>query len=480
MVNKKYSHDELMQLAIDEMRKSKPDLRKKTDPKVGAVLITPDGELIGVAHRGELRKGDHAEFTLFERKNPGKDLTDCILYTTLEPCVDRNEPKIGCTFRAINARVGKVFIGHPDPDPSVAGRGEELLKEAKISVGYFDAKYKDIIAAENEAYFKEKEDLARHVKHAEINIVQRPLEQELANFQMTDFSDEASDEFANRMELKFKVGSAAYFEYLNHIGFIKTGRKGEQPRPTGLGLLMLGKNPQLHFPQARLKFTIHQNEKEPIIKDFEGPLVLLPGKVEAYLENVFLTEINREHFHREEISDSLKKPLREVIINAIVHRDYLLKGERIMVDVYNDKIVVSSPGVPKFSLEKFREYDVPSVSFNQMITFIFNKMKLVEERGLGMKELKLLKEAGNPPSFNINGDFFVTTIYRRKTAIIVPKEPKGLKELREQRVLTTPKYMELTGLPERTSRRHLLELVKKGYASSFGKGPSTEYRIVDK
>jgi ATP-dependent DNA helicase RecG len=480
MAKKIYTHEELMDLSIKEMHKSKPDLRKKVDPKVGAVLVSPNSEILDVAHRSELRKGDHAEYTLLERKNHGKDLTNCILYTTLEPCVDRNEPKIGCTFRIINARISKVYIGHPDPDPTVAGRGEELLIDAGIEVKYFEGNYKDIIAAENEEYFKEKEALALKVKTKEINQVPRPLEQEVANFNISDFSEEAQQELINRMELKFKQGSESYNSFLNHISFIKTGRKGTAARPTGLGLLMLGKYPQLHFPQARIKFTIHRQGKEPVIKDFDGPLVLMPGKVEEYLNNVFPTEINREDFHRKEITDSLKKPLREIIINAIVHRDYLIQGARVMVDVYDDRIEISSPGVPKFSLDEFRNYEVPSVSRNQMITFIFNKMHLVEERGLGMKELKLLKEAGNPSEFRMNGDFFVTTIFRRKPSLIIPKAAKGLKELRDHKVLSTPRYMELTGLPERTARRHLNDLVTKGLAEPVGKGPSREYRLIEK
>ena len=84
---------------------------------------------------------------------------------------------------------------------------------------------------------------------------------------------------------------------------------------------MLGKNPQYHFTQARVKFTIHREELEPVIKDFEGPLVLMPGKIEEYLDIIILTEISREKFHRTELTDLPKKALREVIINAIVHRD---------------------------------------------------------------------------------------------------------------------------------------------------------------
>ena len=58
-----------MLMAIDEMNKSIAEPRQdgKVSPKVGAVIVLPDGK-VDASHRGELRLGDHAEFTLLEKK----------------------------------------------------------------------------------------------------------------------------------------------------------------------------------------------------------------------------------------------------------------------------------------------------------------------------------------------------------------------------------------------------------------------------
>jgi len=112
-----------MELAIQEMNMSHNEPRPdgKVPPKVGAVIFFPDGR-IEKAHRGELRDGDHAEFTLIERKLFGERLDDCILFTTLEPCVERNSPKVPCCRRTTNARIKTVFVGITDPDPTVVFR----------------------------------------------------------------------------------------------------------------------------------------------------------------------------------------------------------------------------------------------------------------------------------------------------------------------------------------------------------------------
>ncbi len=482
-------HRELMVLAIEEMGRSKSEHSDKHDPQVGAILATTDGVIIDVAHRGELRKGDHAEFTLFERKRLNQPLTGTVLYTTLEPCVERNPPKSGCTFRAINARVGKVVIGHLDPDPTVAGKGVELLEAEKIIVEYFDKDLEERIEFENREYFREKENMAKQLKKKEVAPATKPMDLELTNFELTDFSDEAQQEMISRMDLKYPLGTGAYNTFLNQFGFIKSGRKGTTPRPTGLGLLMLGKSPQLHFPQARIKFTIHRQGQEPIIKDFDGPLVLMPGKVEEYLNLIFETSINRDQFHRTELLDIPKKVLREVIVNAIVHRDYEMDGAKIMVDVYPDRVEVSSPGIPRFSMKKFYDFSVPSVSRNQKIAYIYNQMHLVEERGLGMKELKSLKEAGNPPDFKLNGDIFIIVIYRDKTNVsnVKPENTENLKEeevagyeyLKIQKRVNKKQYAEHFGIDEKKAQRQLVKLKELAIVKKEGKGPATEYVLIE-
>jgi ATP-dependent DNA helicase RecG len=480
-IGEKYTHGQYMELSILEMRLSKSEHDHKTDPKVGAVLVDIEGCLVETAHRGEIRKGDHAEYTIFSKKLRAKDVTGYTLYTTLEPCVERNEPKMGCSFHAIDARIGKVFIGHKDPDPSVAGDGVRLLEEAKIEVDYYDKNYNETIAKENDKFFKEARLRAKEADGKEITPALIPFETELSNFTINDFSEEAQREMINKMDLKFKMGSDAYNNFLFKLGLIKVKPRVKTAKPTGLGLLLLGKQPELHFPQARIKFTIRRNNEDPIIKDFDGPLLLLPGKIEEYLDVIFPKEISRTGFQRREKQDIPYRALLEVIMNAIVHRDYTIDNSRIMIDVDDEKVVVSSPGIPLAPIEKFLTYSVASNSRNPKIAYILFEMGLVEERGFGMEELSKLEKQGYPkPKFELDGNVLKSTIFRGSAAKQVTDDDlKGFKELKEYKVLTSSKYIELTGVSERTSRRHLKDLVTLGKAKKQGDGPTTEYHIID-
>ncbi|MBI4810769.1 MAG: hypothetical protein HY800_04890, partial [Ignavibacteriales bacterium] len=155
-MKKKRTDRYFMELAIETMKHSIPEKRMdgKVSPQVGAVLVFPDGSH-EIAHRGELREGDHAEYTLIERKCHRKRLDGCILYTTLEPCMKRNPPKEGCCRRITNARIKIVFVGIQDHDPTVAGDGIHYLEKHGVKVRMFDREFQKIIEDENAKYLKQ-------------------------------------------------------------------------------------------------------------------------------------------------------------------------------------------------------------------------------------------------------------------------------------------------------------------------------------
>lgn len=125
-----------MELAIAEARKCQSEAGR-VSPKVGAVVVR-DGRVVDVAFRGELARGDHAEYTLLEKKLPKDVLAGSTLYTTLEPCTTRNEPKLPCAERIIDRRMRKVVIGVLDPNRAILGTGEQRLRQAGIEIGRFD------------------------------------------------------------------------------------------------------------------------------------------------------------------------------------------------------------------------------------------------------------------------------------------------------------------------------------------------------
>jgi pyrimidine deaminase RibD-like protein len=121
-------------LAIEEAKKSIAE-DDRPHPKVGAVIVK-DGKILAKAHRGENLKS-HAEYIALEVKIPNETVAGATVYTTLEPCIKRNAPKICCAQRLVDRRVARVFIGMPDPNPDIRGLGDQLLNEAGIEIQLF-------------------------------------------------------------------------------------------------------------------------------------------------------------------------------------------------------------------------------------------------------------------------------------------------------------------------------------------------------
>jgi diaminohydroxyphosphoribosylaminopyrimidine deaminase/5-amino-6-(5-phosphoribosylamino)uracil reductase len=99
------------------------------NPHVGAVVVH-DGQLVGAGHH-ERAGDDHAEVAAL--KEAGARARGATLYVTLEPCnhVGRTPP---CTEAVIQAKIKRVVIACPDPNPHVAGGGIERLRAAGIEV----------------------------------------------------------------------------------------------------------------------------------------------------------------------------------------------------------------------------------------------------------------------------------------------------------------------------------------------------------
>ena len=116
-------------------------------PYVGAVVVR-EGEVIGSGHRGMTAPGDHAEFGVLKGIDP-EQLSGATAFSTLEPCSQRNHPKIPCARRLVEAGVVIVYVGIYDPNPVIYRQGWRILMEAGVKVCDFPTDLRDEIAIDN-------------------------------------------------------------------------------------------------------------------------------------------------------------------------------------------------------------------------------------------------------------------------------------------------------------------------------------------
>ena len=92
----------------------------------------------------------------------------------------------------------------------------------------------------------------------------------------------------------------------------------------------------------------------------------------------------------------------EALVNAFAHRDYLILGSEVHVDIYDDRLEITSPGgMPNgLLIQDLNIYDVASQRRNPLLTDIFERLDYMERRGSGFK--KIIDGYKTQPNFNEN------------------------------------------------------------------------------
>jgi ATP-dependent DNA helicase RecG len=492
----------IMEKAIEVMLQSASEPRAdgKASPKVGAVLV-PSTELFQAkgplltAYRGELRDGDHAEFTLLERKCRDHKLDGCVLFATLEPCApgSRRHPKLGCAERIVLARIKEVYIGIEDPDPTVDRKGIQYLQDNGVTVHMFDRDLQEQIREANKEFIEQAMERAKAAEQEKKPqpIVLSPLENALRDVVTDDFSTEALGRYRTVAEIEEALGTPAFYHLLALQGLLK--EENGKSVPTGFGLLLFGKSPRLPMPQAGLLGTIHYPAGREEVKNFDGPQVLVPEQALQWLRDKLPNPIDRSDARRREVNEAFFELVREGIVNALVHRDYGITGAKCQLVVTVDTVTVMSPGspLPPITLEQLQAFDAPMLSRNPVLHFVFSRMDLAEERGLGLKSMKHhAEQAGLPlPAYSWKDPYLVLTFYSSPESAARALAPEMLKSLNEDEragwtrittlnTISKTSYAKTTGYDARKAQRHLKRFVDLGLLRRLGSGKATTYEIV--
>lgn len=483
---------EYMKLAIEVMKKSIPE-RKKKDPSpyVGAVLVFPDGT-IETAYRGELREGDHAEYALLDKKNRHKELSDCWLFATLEPCAPgaRNAPKVSCAERIANARISEVWFGIEDKNPTVDHAGIDHLMESGVKVHQFSPEFHKEIEDINKKFMKwanMKNNEAKAKKKAPDH-----LDERAAATNMDSLSEVALQKFITESGRNYTPKSKEFLQELKEMDLLEYNEKTKNYLPTGNAILLFGKNPRNKFPQAAVKAKVQYPDGKTGTETFDDALVLVPDKVDEWLNKVLPASIDRKQFKAKQVPSFPVEVVREAVINAIAHRDYAKDGAKVQLDIFNDRIVVKSPGepVPPITIEAMKNFTATSYSRNKKLTFIFNEMNYMEETALGMDTYKSIREKYQLPLpiVDYDGLNVVVTFPRTIEAVkevggkamsqLSNDELAGYEWIKSHDEVSAKEYTDQFGITPRTTSRHLAKMVKLKLIKTNGenaKSPKLRY-----
>ncbi|MBU1012454.1 MAG: hypothetical protein KKG99_05570 [Bacteroidetes bacterium] len=485
-----------MQEAIRVMKDSKDEINKDTpSPRVGAVLVFPDGTY-ETACRGEFREGDHAEYTLIDKKFRAKDLSDCWLFATLEPCGPkaRKFPKLCCAERIGNARIKKVWYGVQELNSKARG-GKKLLEvEFKAKVLPFDKDLHREILDFNKNFNDWVEQESWKEENAKA-IVTGPLQKPVKNANIESLSQEALELYISKTKKKYSFNSDDLRKDLISKDLLVVDEKTNEIIPTGDCILLFGSNPRDKYPQASVKVKVdYGGGEEPDTVSFDDALILVPDKVKEWAKKVIPESINRSDFTREKASHFPPDVIREVIINAIIHRDYSIRSAKVELYITPEKIEVRSPGKPisPNTLKDLQNFTAISQTRNPELAYIFNIMRYMEETGVGMDTYRTMREKYNLPLpvITYTEPYLIVTFPRslsttrgmdEKLKNLTDKELKGYEFIRITGEVSTREFSSHFNIGYKTAQRYLAKMKELGLISDNGadtNSPNYKYVIV--
>lgn len=242
------------------------------------------------------------------------------------------------------------------------------------------------------------------------------------------------------------------------------------------GILFFGRNKERFFPDAWLQAGCFQGTKKTVILDTIDIKESFDKVVEQALNfirkhiKVGLDIKDIRHHERWEIP---KAALREAILNAIVHKDYVLSGSPIRISIFDDRIEIENPGLLpnglsiddiKCGISKIR---------NRVIARVYREIKQIEQWGSGVgRIIDLCHEFGLPePLFEEISDRFRVTLFRKQieSATLDAIEQEILYVLRTLKEASTAEIAKQIHYSERTVRLRLRKLVEKGFLQELSK-----------
>ena len=212
--------------------------------------------------------------------------------------------------------------------------------------------------------------------------------------------------------------------------------EGEMRAATVAGLLLFGSNPNRYLPQAGIDAVAYSGREKDYDAQERGSLrgtmvplfgadgaVLDAGLVERTVEfvrrNTKVTAYLEDGARRRERREYPDEVVREAIVNALVHRDYLLSGTDIELSIYDDRLEIVSPGRLPNGITPERMRTGARSARNQLLKDVMRDYGYLEHMGMGIprKIIRGMREHnGTEPDLIEEGERFTVRLWKERKA----------------------------------------------------------------
>jgi ATP-dependent DNA helicase RecG len=281
-------------------------------------------------------------------------------------------------------------------------------------------------------------------------------------------------------------------------------QEGKHLRPTTAGILLFGKDPQRYIPGAEIiavRFAGTTMSDSFTRQDITGTLPDQIRRAETFLIDHLRREVQLRHTM--ERMESFEYPLeaaRELVVNAVAHRNYSINGDNIRLFIFSDHMDVISPGglpgpvtIANIKDERF--------SRNPAIVQVLSDMGFIERLGYGVdRVIELMRQQRmHAPEFEeraggfrvslynavreiedgwieggeFNGEYRGTSINPRQEAALIHLHTEG-----NTRITNSDLQALCPDVHPETIRRDLADLVLKNILRRVGQKRGSYYTLI--
>ena len=123
--------------------------------------------------------------------------------------------------------------------------------------------------------------------------------------------------------------------------------------------------------------------------EYSGSLIILLSEGVGFVKRNMKTRWKKTADSRIEMPDYCERSVFEALVNALIHRDYLILGSEVHIDIYDDRLTIYSPGGMADGT-RIQERDLSSISStrrNPVLADIFGRLGYMERQGSGFKKI---------------------------------------------------------------------------------------------
>ncbi|MGL4818822.1 MAG: ATP-binding protein [Bacilli bacterium] len=300
-----------------------------------------------------------------------------------------------------------------------------------------------------------------------------------------DVSEEA---FGHFMQLS---GMQPVLSVEDHIINVGAGERDDRFYLNWAGVLFFTEQPSKWLKHANIVCALYKGtDKMHILdkKDASGTIITMIEETMLFLKKHLRVRYEIEETRRRTILEIPEVALREAVINAICHRDYFERGAQVMVEIFDDRVVISNPGGLTKGVST-KTFGRVSVARNPIIASLLQRSKYIEKMGTGVVRMRqAMRGAVLPPPLFEMDRFFIVTLMRplpggemkqsiALTAQLTQLDADVLQLLRIQPKLTAASLAMQLDCSPRTIERHIAKLKQDGLLFREGSNAKGVWRV---